>query len=98
MFDHNSKIINLQKIAIGNFLWMIGLMLCAQGFAQAGNSKYSGGLIGFDWWKGLQSLTSLSASEFSFFGAAIFFAASALVNLGFLLKNLSKNQLEGENE
>mgnify|MGYP000031031637 FL=1 len=88
MFNHNSKIINLQKVAIGNFLWMMGLVLCTQGFAQVRNSKYSGGLIGFDWWKGLQSLTSLSASEFSFFGAAILFAISSTVHLGYLLNRL----------
>ncbi len=88
MFNHNSKIINLQKVAIGNFLWMMGLMLCAQGFVQVGNSKYSGGLTGIDWWGDLQSLTSLTASEFSFFSAAILFAASSLAHLGFLLKIL----------
>ncbi len=100
MFDHNSKIINLQKVAIGNFLWMMGLMLCAQGFVQVGNSKYSGGLTGIDWWRDLQSLTSLTASEFSFFSAAILFAASSLAHLVFLLKILfgPKNLINKSNK
>ena len=99
MFNQNPQIFKLRKIAIGNFLWMMGLMLCAQAFLQVKDPNTSGGLIDFEWWKTLHSLTSLSASEFSFFGAAILFAASSLVHLGFLLKNISKNhQLEGRNE
>ncbi len=88
MFNQNSQTSKLQKIAIGNFLWMMGLMLCAQAFLQAKDPNTSVGLIGFEWWSTLQSLTPLSTSEFSFFMAAVVFATSALVHLGYLIVQL----------
>jgi hypothetical protein len=88
MFNQNSHVSKLRKIAIGNFLWMMGLMLCAQAFLQVKNPNISSGLVSFEWWKTLQSLTSLSESEFSFFMAAVVFSTSALVHLGYLIVQL----------
>jgi hypothetical protein len=79
------QVSKLRKIAIGNFLWMMGLMLCAQAFMQIKDPNTSVGLIGFEWWRSLQSLTSLNTSEFSFSLAAIVFAASSLTHLGYLI-------------
>ncbi len=90
MFDQNSQISKLRKIAIGNFLWMMGLMLCVQAFLQVKKPNISSGLVSFEWWITLQSLTSLSASEFSFFMAAVAFATSSLVHLGYLIVQLSE--------
>jgi len=94
MFNQNSQIYKLRKIAIGNFLWMMGLMLCAQAFLQVKDPNTSGGLIGFEWWRSLHSLTSLSASEFSFFMAAVAFAASSLIHLGYLIVDLIKFEIK----
>lgn len=88
MFNQNSQISKLRKIAIGNFLWMMGLMLCAQAFLQVKNPNILSGLVSFEWWKTLQSLTSLSASEFSFFMASVAFATSSFVHLGYLIVQL----------
>lgn len=88
MFNQNSKIYKLRKIAIGNFMWMMGLLLCAQAFLQVKDPNTSAGLIGFEWWRTLHSLTSLSASEFSFFAAAVVFATSSLTHLGHLIVQL----------
>ena len=94
MFNQNSKIYKLRKIAIGNFMWMMGLMLCAQAYLQVKDPNTSAGLIGFEWWRTLHSLTSLSASEFSFFMAAVAFAASSLIHLGYLIINLVKFEIK----
>ena len=88
MFNQKSQISKLRKIAIGNFLWMMGLMMCAQAFLQVNDPNTSVGLIGFEWWRTLHSLTSLSASEFSFFVAAVVFATSSLTHLGYLIFHL----------
>ncbi len=94
MFNQNSQISKLRKFAIGNFLWMMGVMLCAQAFLQVKDPNTSGGLIGFEWWRTLHSLTSLSASEFSFFMAAVAFAASSLIHLGYLIVDLIKFEIK----
>lgn len=88
MFNQNLRISKLRKIAIGNFLWMMGLMLCAQAFLQVKNPNISIGFVSFEWWRTLHSLTSLSTSEFSFFVAAVAFATSSLTHLGHLIVHL----------
>ena len=85
MFNQKSQVSKLQKIAVGNFLWMLGLMLCVQAFLQVKDPHNLIGISSFEWWIALHSLTFLSASEFSFFIATIAFAASSLTHLGFLL-------------
>lgn len=92
MLGNSLKIILLKKIAIGNFLWMMGLVLCLQAFMQVKDKGYSGGFIGFGWWSHLQSLSPLSPSEFSFFLGAVVFAMSSLINLGYLIVQLTTHE------
>jgi hypothetical protein len=88
MANENYQVSKLRKITIGNFLWMMGLMLCAQAFMQVKNPNTTVGLIGFEWWRSVQSLLSLNSSELSFLSAAMAFAISSLFHLGYLLNNL----------
>jgi hypothetical protein len=89
MFDKKITRASLSKVALGNFLWMIGLACCVQALSQSGERGNSIGFAGFDWWIHLQYSLSLNPREFSYFVAAVAFGASSLIHLYHLIRALS---------
>jgi hypothetical protein len=96
--DHQSIIEKLGRtggllIALGNFLWMLGLIFCVQAFLNANNSKLLGVLDSTFIWKALKLELNFTQVELSLFASAVAYSISALVHLTHLLMQLTSSKV-----